>query len=147
MIERWQFYIEQRLVRQGTPNAAESRALMERAIARLAFVEQQHITETIAPFVFEDIYESVREAGQALMELRGWKPYSHEAVIAFLREFHNLHVADLSSMDRYRILRNKIVYRAEKVTISTCQAALNFAKHFLPELHKEFDRLASDDKH
>jgi len=141
MIEKFQYYIDNNLVRRGTPNKAEARALLERALARYTYICSQKITENSAPFIFEGIYEVIREAAQALMELKGYKPYSHEAVISFLREFFHFHLQDISSFDRYRILRNKVVYRAEGVDSDSCKSSLEFVEHFLPELKAEFERL------
>lgn len=140
MIERFQYYINENLVRKCTPNKAEAKSFMERAAARLEYINQQRITESSASFIFEDIYEAIREAGQALMELKGYKPYSHEAVIAFLKEFFTFSTYDISIFNRYRVLRNKIVYRTEHISVQTCKDALTFLKHFLPIVKTEFEK-------
>lgn len=141
MIERFQYYIDENLVKKGGPDKAEASSLMAKAAARLAYVETQKMDENTAPFIFEDIYEALREAGQALMTLKGYKPYSHEALISFLREFFNFPAEDIFVFDRYRILRNKAVYSAAKVSATICGDALVFLRTFLPKMKKEFDRL------
>ena len=67
MIERFQYYVEQNLIRKGIPNKSEAKALMERADARYSYINSQKVTEDSAPFIFEGIYEVAREASQALM--------------------------------------------------------------------------------
>ncbi|MBI5635454.1 hypothetical protein HY993_00650 [Candidatus Micrarchaeota archaeon] len=76
------------------------------------------------------------------MELKGYKPYSHEAQIAFLRDVHKFPEHFVSTFDRLRILRNKCLYGAARVSAETCLEALSFAVSFLPEFKKKFDAQA-----
>ncbi|NYZ78049.1 hypothetical protein H0N96_01460, partial [Candidatus Micrarchaeota archaeon] len=110
------------------------------ALERLAYVKQQRVDKSTAAFIFEDAYESVREASQALMAVKGFKPYSHEAVIAFLKKFYSISEHLLSAFDRFRKLRNKCVYGAEEITPTTCTEALAFATSFIPELNKILEK-------
>ena len=74
------------------------------------------------------------------MEMKGFKPYSHEAIISFLMKyFKNITKEDISTFDRYRILRNKVMYKASKVSVETCKEALKFSENFLPLLKKELE--------
>lgn len=122
------------------PDASMAKALMKRALERLAYVKQQRVDKASASFVFEDAYEAVREASQALMAAKGFKPYSHEAVIAFLKKFYSIPEHLLASFDRFRKLRNKCVYGAEEVSPKTCVEALTFATSFIPELSKHLEK-------
>jgi hypothetical protein len=99
MIERFQYYIDEGLVREIAPNKAMARALIEKAFSRSEYVEAQEINDQTASFIFEDIYEALREAGQSLMALQGYRPYSHEALISFLKEYFNFTNSDISTLD------------------------------------------------
>jgi uncharacterized protein (UPF0332 family) len=113
---------------------------MNKAVQRLDYIKKQEISEFTSSFIFEDIYETLREASQSLMSLKGYKPYSHEALISFLREFYKFSESEISTFDRYRILRNKTVYSAAKVSIEVCKEALKFLEIFLPKLKREFEK-------
>ena len=139
MIERFQYYIDERLARKVKVDKEEEKSLMTRAALRLDYVKNQEINEDTSPFIFEDIYETLREAAQSLMSLKGYKPFSHEALISFLQEFYNFPEHEVSAFDRYRILRNKTVYCAANVSTEVCRDALKFAEAFLPKLRKEFE--------
>lgn len=141
MIERFNYYINENLVRETSPNREESLSLMKKAEERLKYIETQKITSLSSSFVFEDIYESVREAAQSLMSMKGYKPYSHEALISFLGEFFNFSEHNISTLNRYRILRNKCIYKADRVSIQTCEEAMIFLKNFLPEIKREFNKI------
>jgi hypothetical protein len=140
LIEKFRFYLENGFVRKISPNAETAFALMNRAYARFDYVKGQKIEAGSAPFIFEDIYEALREATQSLMELKGYKPHSHEAQVSFLREFFSFPEHALFTLDRLRILRNKCVYGAVQISPETCREALAFAAAFLPALKKEFDK-------
>ena len=88
MIERFEYYLDANLVRKQKADKEEAKSLMKKALHRLNYIKKQKINEDTASFIFEDIYESLREASQSLMALKGYKPYSHEALISFLKDFY-----------------------------------------------------------
>lgn len=141
MVFEFEYYIKNNLVKKKSVDRSEANALMRKAGERLEFsIKTRKINEKTASFIFEDIYECLREASQSLMSLKGYKPYSHEALIAFLKNL-NLLESDIEMFDKYRILRNKAVYGGERISVEKCNEALRFLISFLPELKKEFEVL------
>jgi uncharacterized protein (UPF0332 family) len=104
------------------------------------YIKKQEINEDTSAFIFEDIYETLREVAQSLMSLKGYKPYSHEALLSFLKEFYPFPEHEISSFDRYRILRNKTVYCAANVSPEVCKEALKFSETFLPKLQNAYEK-------
>ncbi len=138
----FQYYLDNNLARKESPDRGEAEALMNKAEGRLNFsIKTREINENTATYIFEDIYECLREASQSLMSLKGYKPYSHEAVISFLREFFKFPESDIRTFDRYRILRNKAVYRGERISSETCTGALRFLLYFLPKIKNGYKKL------
>lgn len=129
MVYDFEYYLKNRLVKKSSRNAGEAKALLKRARQRLNYVKIQAITEENAMFIFEDIYEAIREAVQSLMALKGFKPYSHEVLIAFLNKFYSKKFKphEVDTFNRYRILRNNIVYRASSINKQETEKALVFA--------------------
>ena len=138
MIERFQYYLDKGMARKVTVDCEEAKSLMKKAVHRLEYVKTQEINEDTSSFIFEDIYESLREASQSLMSNIGYKPYSHEALVSFLREFYKFPEHYTSVFNRYRILRNKTVYAAAYVSPEVCTEALRFLEEFLPKLELAF---------
>lgn len=139
MIGKFQYYLDEHLARKVSVDLEEAKSLMNKAILRVDYIKMQEINEDTSSFVFEDIYETLREASQSLMSLKGYKPYSHEALISFLKEFYKFPEHEISGFDRYRILRNKAVYCAANVSPEVCKDALTFLETFLPKLRKAFE--------
>lgn len=127
------FYIESGLVRQGSKDPGEAKAMVARASKRLEYVKSQTITEDNASFLFEDIYEVMRECIQGLMAANGYKPYSHEATVAFLDEYYKPYFGEklVEAFNRYRIIRNNIVYRANSVSKEDTVKALDAAENYI----------------
>ncbi len=120
-------------MRQGSKDPGESKAMIARASKRLEYVKSQSITEDNASFLFEDIYEIMRECVHGLMAANGYKPYSHEATVAFLDEQYRSYFGEklVEAFNRYRIIRNNIMYRANFVSKDEAIKALDVAENFV----------------
>ncbi|VVB97725.1 Uncharacterised protein [uncultured archaeon] len=107
--------------------------MIMRASKRLEYVKSQSITEDNASFLFEDIYEIMRECVHGLMAANGYKPYSHEATVAFLDENYKSYFGEklVEAFNRYRIIRNNIMYRANFVSKEEAINALDVAENFV----------------
>ena len=127
------FYVDSALVKECSSDSGEAKALMYRAIKRLEYIKAQKIDENNASFLFEDIHEAMRESVHSIMVKRGYKPYSHEATVAFLEEFYRNFFGEklVSEFNRYRIMRNNIMYRASYVNEEEIKKALISAEKFV----------------
>ena len=141
MIKPFEYYEKNNLIEKTALNTSLAKSLIEKAETRLKRALKEKITENEASLIFEDVYESVREASQSLMQLAKYKPLSHEAIIAFLRKNKYLSEKKINILNNYRILRNKSVYQAEKISIDKCSEAIKFAKLILPEIKRKFEGL------
>ena len=130
MINSFKNYLKLGKVRKKTPDSEESKALFQQSEERLEYTKDKKITDKTAKFILEDAYEAMREATQSLMSLKGFKPYSHEATISFLKEFYkdNFTEEEISQFDRFRGLRNNSVYKATKITEENAKDSLDFAE-------------------
>lgn len=140
MVEDFKFYLSKNLVKPIIKNPSQAIDLSLKASKRIELLLNMPITEKTATIIFENVYEAIRESGQSLMQIEGYKPYSHEAVIAFLESNKSLDRLELSEFDNYRILRNRAVYEAKDISTQTCSRAINFAKIIIPKIEKELKR-------
>jgi uncharacterized protein (UPF0332 family) len=138
MINSFENYLKIGKAKKQTPNPEESKALFEKSKYRLEYSKHKLPDEKTAQFVLEDAYEGIREAAQALMALKGYKPYSHEATISFIKEFHSSSFTEeeIAAFDRFRQLRNNSVYSAAPVTKEDAQQCILFAGKFILKVEK-----------
>lgn len=138
MVQQFEYFIEKKLVKKETKNIGQAKALLKRAKQRLEYIRKQKITEENAIFIFEDIYEAAREAAQSLMSQKGYKPYSHTAIIAFLQKYYKNEIKphQINTLDRYRIIRNNVIYRASSIDKKETEKALQFATEIVSKIEK-----------
>jgi hypothetical protein len=141
MIKPFEYYEKERQVEKTVLNVSLAKSLLEKAEVRLNRILKEQIKEDNAPLIFEDAYEVIRESSQALMQLSKYKPLSHEALIAFLIKNRYLSEEKINILDNYRILRNKSVYQAEKISVEKCRESIKFAEKVLPEIKRKFEEL------
>lgn len=116
-----------------------AKSLLEKAEKRIKFIKKSEISEDSAQFILEECYEALRESAQSLMTLKGYKPYSHEATISFVREFYSFSEEEISKFDRFRQIRSNSVYRALEVSKSDAEDCLEFAGSFVSKVGKAFE--------
>lgn len=123
-------------VKKGTKNPGEAKSLLGKSETRFNYFKDKEITEKDASIIFENLYGAIREATQSLMSFKGYKPYSHEATISFLKEFYSEKFSEeeLNKFDRFRILRSDSEYRAVPVTKEDAESCLEFAKTFIKKV-------------
>ncbi|MBI4020679.1 MAG: HEPN domain-containing protein [Candidatus Aenigmarchaeota archaeon] len=133
MINSFERYLKMGKAKRKTPDPEESRSLLQKAEKRLQYVTTRAATTETAAFVLEDAYETAREAAQSLMSLAGFKPYSHEATLSFLREYYGPQFPEtvIAQFDRFRQLRHDSIYKAVDIVPEDARACLSFARDFL----------------
>ena len=133
MLNSFKNYLALGKVRRKTPDPEEAKALLDKAQDRLEYIKGKNINAKTAKFVLEDSYEAVREAAQALMSVEGFKPYSHEATISFIKEFYGTVFSeeDIHLFDHFRQLRNDSIYKAINIMEADAKSSLVFARQFI----------------
>ncbi|PIN80934.1 hypothetical protein COV16_00140 [Candidatus Woesearchaeota archaeon CG10_big_fil_rev_8_21_14_0_10_34_8] len=145
MIKKFEYYVEKNMVKKGIRDISLAKSLIKKAEARLERIKTEEISEAKSALIFEDAYEAVREAAQSLMQVMQYKPYSHEAVVAFVKDNKYLDENNSNKFNNYRILRNKSVYLAENISEEKSKEAVEFAKDIVPKMKaKLFEMLKYD---
>ena len=136
MINSFENYLKMGKAKRQTPDPEEASALLQQAEERLEYTQGKALNAKTAKFVLEDAYEVMRESAQSLMSLGGFKPYSHEATISFLKKFYGstFPEEDIRAFDRFRQLRNDSVYRAAPVHEEDAKDCLVFATLFVQKI-------------
>lgn len=137
MIKEINYYIEKGHIKKKSPDLAEAESLLSKAKRRLKRIKNEKIENDNADLIFEDIYEVIRESGQSLMSKKGYKPYSHEATIAFIKEFYKeFNEYEINTFDRFRKIRNNSIYRGIILKKEDTKEILQFADKFLKKIIK-----------
>ena len=101
------YFLDKREVIKVTPNNLEISSLVDDANHRFNYFLKENLTGSNAKFVFENVYESIRELLDAVMLSEGYKSYSHQAPIVFARDKDIISQKESIILDKLRELRNK----------------------------------------
>jgi len=128
-IDNFEEYLDRGKVREENIDPSQASSLLKRSESKFQTMEKLGIDEDTATDYLENVYEACKMLVQSLMAAEGFKPYSHEAVIAYAIDELELGMVNANTLNRYRKLRNDISYRGE---IATQKEAKN-----IKELHQE----------
>ena len=122
-------FLEEEKVKEKSGSPAEARSLRVQAINRFEHqIENAELSKENATFRFEDAYEALRQYLQSFMAEDGYKPYSHEAIIAYSLENDSLNKSEANKLDQFRKLRNDIRYRGETSNMKQAEQMIELAE-------------------
>jgi hypothetical protein len=131
-VREFGFYISSGDVRRQQANRNIAVAAARDALERLEFAERL-LGKERPKYVLENAYEAIRELIDAVMEMDGFKSYSHEASIAYLGKL-GCASYDISAIDNLRRRRNGSKYYGEDTTAEEARQALIVAGGFKKRL-------------
>ena len=127
-------FVQEGDVKKQAPDTNLSDSLIKDCIRRLEFAKSSPLTEENAKYVYENTYESLREAADAVLFLQGYKSFSHEATVAFIQRFDEFTVREISGFDRMRIKRNGMKYYGKSCSADDAKEAMEFAESLIKKL-------------
>ena len=129
----FEYYIGENEVKKQSPDVNLARALFEDARRRFEYASGSKISEKSAKYIYEDVYDALREAIDALLALHGFKSYSHAAAISFLAKL-GFPPGEMESLDRMRKRRNGMKYYGKNCSIPQVKLSIEFARVMLNKL-------------
>lgn len=134
MVKEFSYYQKQQLVKRQSPDRNLAHATYKESLERLELAKRL-LQKEKAKYVLENAYESLREAADAVLYTEGFKSYSHEASISFLRGKIGTE-QELREFDRFRKIRNDIKYYGGDCEESDAKAAIKLAEKLIPEIKR-----------
>jgi len=92
------------------------------------------LTEESATVIFREIYESVRQLGDASWWLLGYEPLNHEISLEILKEADIKAKVKLNFLERFKKIRDDANYRGFRVTVSQAEEIIIFWKECAVEI-------------
>ncbi len=121
-----------------------AKSLLEQAERRLRHVGKEIIIEENRDFVIEDYYEALRTLADALLALRGYKTYSHEAAIAQVQDDKDISQGVIESFDRLRRQRHGSRYYGTRLLLSDAEDTRRFAHDLAAKLKRKIETALAD---
>ena len=76
--------------------------------------------------IFREIYESIRQLGDAKWWIEGYEPLDHDVSLEILKNLNIKSSIELNFLDRFRKIRNDANYRGFKVTETQTREIISF---------------------
>lgn len=127
-------FIKRGEVKKTTQDINLANALKKSAEKSLNFVKKLAINEENSEHIVQDCYDIMRELIEAKLASEGYKSYSHEATILFLKNFSQFTEQETDFLDNVRKTRNKIKYYGKESTSEEAKIVLEFMNKILPKL-------------
>ncbi|RLJ08259.1 MAG: hypothetical protein DRP16_01835 [Candidatus Aenigmatarchaeota archaeon] len=125
MIMSFRYYLEKGSVRKDTKDVNRAKSLSEIVKKRMETARKMEPN-----FKLEFAYESVIESIEAVMAVNGYKSYSHEANIAYLRVL-SFPESVVVEADKLRIKRHRSKYYGGKVPEEEGDKAIKTAERII----------------
>jgi len=118
------------MVRGGLRNRQKDsekiKSMINSAEVNSVVAKEIKVNEDTATLIFREIYESIRQLGDAKLWLLGYEPLNHEVSMEILRELDIKDKIKLNSLDRLKKIRHDINYRGFRATISQAKEIIGF---------------------
>jgi len=121
-------------VKTQHPDRNLSESLVKDCLERFEDAKLSLKTGRKPKFIYENIYEALREAADSILFLKGYKSFSHEASISFLQQFKELSAKEISDFDRMRIKRNGMKYYGKSCSENDVEEAVKFSDALMKKL-------------
>jgi len=119
-------------VKKVKENPEQAKALFELAKRRLESIKKRSKDE-YPQFLIESYYEAIKELISSLLSIHGYKSYSHECLVPFIKEYYPYNLDDykLHFLDSMRRLRSDIQYRGRDVADDYLDRNLSIIKNII----------------
>lgn len=132
----FEYFITKGEVKKQTKNEAVARALIKESLDRLSFIKRLEVSEENAKYIIENAYDVIRELIEARLSIEGFKSYSHEATVLFLKKFPEFKESEIRFIDNLRKIRHGIKYYGKEASLNEAKIVLNFLNSILSKLKK-----------
>ena len=122
----FQYWIAKGGLRNRQKDSEKIKSIIDSAEVNAIVTKGIKLNENTATLIFREIYESVRQLGDAKLWILGYEPLNHEVSMEILKEFDIKHRVKLNSLDRLKKIRHDVNYRGFRASISQAKEILDF---------------------
>jgi len=122
-IDNW---LKMGMLRNRQKDIVKIKSMIDSAEINARVTKAVLLNDNSATLVFREIYESIRQLGDAKWWTLGFEPENHEVSMEILKEFDIKDKVKLNSLDRFRKTRHDINYRGFRTSVQQAEEILEF---------------------
>jgi hypothetical protein len=107
-------------------DAEKIKSIIKSAENTASVVKSIKLDENSATVIFREMYEAIRQLGDAKWWLLGFEPLNHDVSLEILKELDIKERFRLNFLKRFKKIRNDANYRGFSVTASQAKELLDF---------------------
>lgn len=119
-------------------------SLIESAENTAEVALEMELNEKRTTAIFRELYESIRQLGDALWWIKGYNPQNHEVSIEILKDIDFIsseQKVKLNSLERFKSIRHSANYRGFKVSLSQAQEIIDFWNNVGKDILKNIKKM------
>ena len=124
--EKIELLVKTGILRKRQVNIEEIKSMLASSEINARVTKGVALNEDSATLIFREIYESVRQLGDAKWWLEGYEPSNHEISIDILKETPIANSLKLNHLERFKKIRHDANYRGFRVSIEQAIEILLF---------------------
>ncbi|MBI2628992.1 alpha/beta hydrolase [Candidatus Pacearchaeota archaeon] len=121
-----QYWTMKGALRNRQQDLEKIKSMINSAEVNAKVTQDIKINDNTATLVFREIYESIRQLGDAKLWLIGYEPQNHEVSMEILKGFDIKDKVKLNSLDRLKKIRHDVNYRGFRASIGQAEEILEF---------------------
>lgn len=102
------------------------KSAIDSAIINTKVAKKVPLDNQSATLIFREIYESIRQLGDAKWWSLGYEPQNHDITLAILKEMEIKNKLKLNFLDRYKQIRHDANYKGFRVSVSQAKEIIEF---------------------
>jgi hypothetical protein len=118
--------IKEKRIRKRSVDREKIKSLVASSKSNAEVALSIPLNEKNSTVIFREIYESIRQLGDAAWWLDGCEPLDHDISLEILKNLKIKNSVELNFLDRFRKIRNDANYRGFKVTEFQAKEILSF---------------------
>lgn len=120
------FFLKTEQLRRRQVDKERIRSMVESILMNADVARSIPLDEKTATVVFRELYESIRQLGDAQWWLDGYEPRNHEVSMDVLKTLDIKEKNLLNKLPRFKSIRNDANYRGYKVTLAQAKEIVEF---------------------
>jgi len=119
-------WLKSGIIRNRQRDAEKIKSMINSAEINAKVTKEIKLNEDTATLIFREIYESIRQLGDAKWWILGYEPSNHEISLEALKDIDIKEKLKLNSLDRFKKTRHDINYRGFRAIISQAEEIIDF---------------------
>ena len=122
----YELWVKKGALRVRQKDIEKVKSIINSAEVNAKVAKSININEDSATLVYRELYESIRQLGDAKLWILGYEPLNHEVSMEILKELDIKDKIKLNSLDRLKKIRHDINYRGFRSSIKQTQEIVEF---------------------